>query len=169
MVRRRRAFSLTHSSPFPRRWRALQTAAPAPPTDACSAKQESLAANEESFASPSLRSLCCILVVVEAFFLALMVVAPLGGVSQTLSPLARAWPWLRASARVLCGGALVDESLPPERGWPALALYSALLVGASCATGLVIPLCRRRPWALQSHLILALVGAAALGITCILL
>jgi len=169
MVRRRRAFSLTRSSPFPLRWRATQTGAPAPPTDAWSAKQQSLLANEESLASPTLRSLLRILVIIEAFFLALVVVAPLGGVSQTLSPLARSWPWLLSPARALFGSALVDESLPPERGWPALALYAALLVGASCAAGLVIPLCRRRPWAIRGHVLLALVGAAALGITCILL
>lgn len=79
---------------------------------------------------------------VEAFLLALVTVAPLGGVAQTISPLARAWPFLLAPARLIFGPALANGSVPPERGWPALALYAALLVGASCIAAL--PLVRGR-------------------------
>ncbi len=69
---------------------------------------------------------------VEAFLLALVTMAPLGGVAQTISPLAHTWPFLLASARLIFGPTLASGSVPPERGWPALALYAALLVGASC-------------------------------------
>src|SRR5262249_36863502 len=168
-VRRRRALGLTHSSSSPPRQVAQQTAAPVPPGDVWSARRKSFAADKRSMTSPSLGSLLGVLVLVEVFFLALVAVAPLGGVSQTLSPLARAWPWLLVPARILFGSALVDGSLPPERGWPALALYATLLLGASCAAALVIQICRQRPHAERSHLILALAGTAALGITCVLL
>src|SRR5262249_48129757 len=138
-------------------------------TDTTSATQRSLAVGEWKHSLPSLRALFGILSLVEGFFLALVAVAPLGGVSQTLSPLARVWSWLLMPARVIFGGPLVEGSVPPERGWPALALYAPLLVGASCAAALVIPLCRHRSLAQRGHLMLVLAGAAVLGITCILL
>lgn len=80
---------------------------------------------------------------IEAFLLAVDVVAPLGGVTQSISPLARAWPWLLAPSRALFGDALVDGSVPGARGWPALALFATLLVGASCAVGWALLLARR--------------------------
>src|SRR5262249_61578272 len=97
MVRRRRALSPTHSSPpsTPRQG-AQQKAAPVLPADMLPAKRKSLAANAGSSASPSLGSLLRILVLVEVFFLALVAVAPLGGVSQRLSQLARPSLWLLA-------------------------------------------------------------------------
>lgn len=117
---------------------------------------------------PALRDLVLVAAAVEAFFLALMAVAPVGGVSQTISPLTRAWPWLLAPARLVFGQ-LAAESVPPERGWPALALFAGLLVGASAAAALVVPLCRKRPDARQAHLWLALGGTAVLGMTLLLL
>ncbi|HEU0027777.1 MAG TPA: hypothetical protein VFQ25_11735, partial [Ktedonobacterales bacterium] len=75
---------------------------------------------------------------IEAFLLALFAVAPLGGVTQTISPLARAWPWLLWPARTVFGAALVDASVTPSQGWPQLALFATLLVGAICAWGLAV-------------------------------
>src|SRR5262249_29649551 len=117
---------------------------------------------------PPLRALLAVLALIESLFLGLAAVVPLCGVWQTLSPLARAWPWLLAPARMLFGDTLVEASVPPERGWVTLALSAALLVGASCAAALVLPL-RRFPRADRRHLALALVGAAILGLTCVLL
>src|SRR5579859_4479605 len=54
-------------------------------------------------------------VTVEAFLLALLAVAPLGGLSQTLSPLARAWPALLAPGRLIFGDAAVETSVPSAR------------------------------------------------------
>jgi hypothetical protein len=76
--------------------------------------------------------------ILEAFLLALVAVAPLGSLAFSVSPLARAWPWLLWPGRVLFGEQLVTTSVPPDRGWPALALFGALLVGASCAQGLAL-------------------------------
>src|SRR5260221_3725523 len=100
---------------------------------------------------PSLRPLLAIAAALECLFLWLMAVAPVGGVAQSISPLARAWPILLTPARLVFGEALVNGSLPPARGWPALALFAALLVAASCVAALVIPvarvglIARRRP------------------------
>lgn len=116
-----------------------------------------------------LRSLLGTAAIVELFLLALAAVAPIGGVSQTISPLARVWPWLLAPARLVFGNALVDASVPPERGWPALALFAVLLVGASCGAALVVPICRRYQGASGRHLALALGGAGLLGVTLLLL
>ncbi|HEX6800786.1 MAG TPA: hypothetical protein VF116_23940 [Ktedonobacterales bacterium] len=77
---------------------------------------------------------------VEAFLLGLVAVAPIGGVAQTISPLARIWPFLLLPSRLIFGPELVDSSVPPERGWPALALYAALLVGAGCVAALPLVL-----------------------------
>ncbi|HEX9036719.1 MAG TPA: hypothetical protein VF808_06965 [Ktedonobacterales bacterium] len=116
----------------------------------------------------------------EAFLLALFIVAPLGGVTQSVSPLARVWPWLLWPARTVFGDTLVDASVPPVAGWPQLALFATLLVGASCAWGLAV--WRARGLGDLSHragasarryprlgLWLALGGAAVMGITLALL
>lgn len=116
-----------------------------------------------------MRRLLAIAALVEAFLLGLVAVAPLGGVSQSISPLARVWPWLLAPARLLFGDALVDGSVPAERGWPALALFAVLLVGASAGAALAVPLCRRNQGAGRHALALALGCAAAFGVTLVLL
>lgn len=116
-----------------------------------------------------LRPLIHSMLLVEICFLALDVVAPLGAISQSISPLARSWPWLLAPARLLFGAALVDGSEPPEQGWPALALFALILVMASCAAALALPLCRRMQAADRRHLVLALGGAVVLGMTLVLL
>src|SRR5258707_3567273 len=89
--------------------------------------------------APSLRPLLAIAAALECLVLWLMAVAPVRGVAQSISPLARAWPILLTPARLVFGDALVNGSLPPARGWPALALFAALLVAASPVAGLVIP------------------------------
>ncbi|MGH2485303.1 MAG: hypothetical protein ACRDHE_04750, partial [Ktedonobacterales bacterium] len=106
---------------------------------------------------------------IEALLLGLFAVAPVGGVSQSISPLARSWPILLAPARALFGDALVNGSVPPDREWPALALYAALLVGASCAAALAVLAARTVVMPTRRHLRLALVGALILGVTLILL
>ena len=105
----------------------------------------------------------------EVFILGLVAIAPVAGVSQTISPLARAWPWLLWPARLIFGSAQVDGSRPPELGWPALALFAVLLVGLSFLSALVIPICRRLPYSSRRHLALALGAAALFGLTFVLL
>jgi hypothetical protein len=140
--------------------------------------------------APSLRPLLAIAAALECLFLWLMAVAPAGGVAQSISPLARAWPILLAPARLVFGDALVNGSLPPARGWPALALFAVLLVAASCVAALVIPVTRggliarrrapdahesgvagwwRRTTDDQRRLALALGVTAVLGLTLVLL
>src|SRR5260370_19667948 len=92
--------------------------------------------------APSLRPLLAIAAALECLFLWLMAVAPVGGVAQSISPLARAWPVLLAPARLVFGDALVHGSLPPASGLPALALFAVLLLAASCVAALVIPVTR---------------------------
>lgn len=107
---------------------------------------------------------------IELFFLALYVVAPLSGVSLSVSPLASVWPWLLAPARLIFGSTQVGASIPPAQGWAQLALLATLLVGASCAAGGAVWVALRvdarddRRW-----LWLALGVAAALGLTLALL
>ena len=119
--------------------------------------------------SPPVRRLLAIAALVEVFLLALVAVAPIGGVSQSISPLARVWPWLLWPARLAFGDALVDGSVPAERGWPTLALFAALLVGASCAAALALLVCQRDQGVERRHLALALGCAAAFGATLALL
>jgi hypothetical protein len=84
----------------------------------------------------TLRSLALVALVMEGFFLALYAIAPLGGVTQSRSPLVAAWPWLLAPARLLFGETLVAASVPPDDGWLQLALFALLLVGAALAASL---------------------------------
>jgi len=108
--------------------------------------------------------------VIEAFLLALYVVAPLGGVSLSVSPLASAWPWLLAPARFFFGPTLVNASIPPAQGWLQLATLATLLVGASCAAGAATwAALRVEDSADRRWLWLTLGGAAALGLTLALL
>lgn len=115
-------------------------------------------------------------VVIELFLLALFVVAPLGGVTLSLSPLTQVWPWLLAPARAVFGSALVGASVTPERGWPQLALFATLLVGASAAAGMAVwralPALPARPAGQRDErrgLWLALGVTALLGVTLALL
>lgn len=112
---------------------------------------------------------------IAAFFVPLFAVAPVGGVSLSISPLAHAWPWLLWPSRLLFGAALVDASVVPTRGWPALALLDVTLVGASCVAALA-PLYATRHAAdsfarsARRHmLLLVLGGALALGLVLALL
>jgi hypothetical protein len=106
---------------------------------------------------------------IEAFLLALIAVAPVGGVSQSISPLARSWPVLLVPARLVFGDALVNGSVPAAREWPALALFTALLVGAACASGSAVLAARSMVTATRDHLRLILGGALVLGVTMLLL
>src|SRR5262249_53926262 len=130
-----------------------------------------------------------IAVALECLFLLLAATVPIAGVAETISPLARAWPALLAPARLIFGDALVNRSLPPAEGWPALALVAVLLLAASCVAALVIPAVRgalgggrpaagmrggRRGWwrgatTDQRWLALALAVTAVLGGTLVLL
>ena len=119
--------------------------------------------------SAPFRPLLAVVAGVELCLLALLTVAPLAGIHQTISPLARAWPWLLAPARAVFGSAAVDATVSAEQGWPALALFAVLLVVASAVAALALPICRRDPGPDRRHLALALGGAALLGLTLLLL
>ena len=116
-----------------------------------------------------LRSVLLPAALIELFLLGLFAAIPVGGVTLSLSPLARAWPWLLAPARLLAGDALVDGSVPPEQNPAALALVATLLVGASCAAGLAV--LRARPNASGGRrLLVILLGITLLfGVTMLLL
>src|SRR5262245_20575527 len=91
----------------------------------------------------TLRRLALVALVMEGFFLALWSVAPLGGVTQSLSPLVAVWPWLLAPARAIFGETLVAASVPPAAGWLQLALFALLLLGAAIAAALGLLIIRR--------------------------
>jgi hypothetical protein len=91
----------------------------------------------------TLRKLALVALVMEGFFLALWTVAPLGGVTQSRSPLVAVWPWLLAPARLLFGETLVATSIPPNEGWLQLALFALLLVGAALAAAWGLPIARK--------------------------
>jgi alpha-1,6-mannosyltransferase len=99
----------------------------------------------------TLRRLALAAMVMEGFFLALMSVAPLGGVTQSRSPLVAVWPWVLAPARLLFGETLIAASVPPGAGWLQLALFALPLVGASLAAAwslLVVRKAAEPPYAL---------------------
>ena len=137
------------------------SAAPAQPLREHSASRENL--------PHEIRRLLLPLLGMEALFVALMAVAPLGGMQQMLSPLAWHWPWLLAPARWVFGDQRIWTNIPAESVWPALALYAALLVFASGFLALAV----RQAFCIRSasrrHLALVLGGAALLGITLALL
>jgi alpha-1,6-mannosyltransferase len=91
----------------------------------------------------TLRRLAVVALVMEGFFLALWAVAPLGGVTQSRSPLVAIWPWLLAPARLIFGETLVGASIPPADGWLHLALFALLLVGAALAAAWGLLIVRR--------------------------
>src|SRR5262249_42585436 len=118
---------------------------------------------------PQLRAVLVPAALLELFLLGLLAVVPVGGVTLSLSPLARAWHWLLAPARLLAGNELVDGSVPPHRGAAALALVAVTLVGASCAAALAA-LRAGRGTSGDRRLLLALLGITALfGVTLLLL
>ena len=106
---------------------------------------------------------------IEVFLLGLIAVAPVAGVSQSISPLARSWPFLLTPARLIFGNALVNGSVPGAREWPALALFAALLVGAACACGVAVLAARTLTTPSPRSLRLILIGALVLGVTLLLL
>jgi len=139
------------------------------PLDGAPAEERSAARDAAQAPSGSLWMLVSAGVAVEAFLLALVAVAPLGGLSQTISPLARVWPALLAPGRLIFGNAAVETSVPSERSWPALALFAALLVGASCAAALAAGWGLRVRAPERRYLALALGGAVVFGATLVLL
>jgi len=116
-----------------------------------------------------LRRLGLALVGMEVLFLALMAIAPVGGMIQTISPLARVWPWLLTPARLVFGSQHVEAKISAERGWPALAVYAALLVLASGVAVLATRAATRIHDLRSRHLAFILAGACLLGITLALL
>lgn len=119
--------------------------------------------------APGVRGLLLAGAALEVFLLALWAVIPAASVSLSVSPLARAWPWLLFPAHLALGDALSSTSLPPGRGLLALIALGVLLLGASCAATLAI---LRAPGVRLSRrglLTLALVGAALFGLTLALL
>lgn len=120
---------------------------------------------------PSLWWLLRIGALIEVCFLGLIVVTPLGGLSQSASPLVRAWPWLLAPARLFFPGWPLHVGLAKEHNkpaWPA-AVFSALLIVAAVAATVAVWRCLRQQGSRGRHLALALVGAAIMGATLALL
>jgi hypothetical protein len=115
------------------------------------------------------RSLAVVALGLEAFWLALLAVAPLGGIAQSVSPLARAWPWLLAPGRWVFGPTLVNASVPSVKSGPALALFAVLLIGAAALAASALLPARRLPNASRRHLVLALAATVLFGLTLALL
>ena len=104
------------------------------------------------------------------FLLALVVTASLGGMLQnSISPLVRVWPWLLAPARALFGPALVQSTLLPERGWPTLALFAMLLVGATALVTLTVQRALHEPRAGRRQLAVVLAATTLLGLVLVVL
>jgi alpha-1,6-mannosyltransferase len=101
---------------------------------------------------------------IEAFLLALVAVAPLGSLAFSVSPLARAWPWLLWPGRLLFGALPVSASFPPDRGWPALALFAVLLLGASGVQAVAL-LCVAGGWRSPSDIKSGSVAGESIGAT----
>lgn len=120
---------------------------------------------------PSFWGLARLALVMEACFLALIVIAPFGGMVQTVSPLARAWPWLLAPAHLLFPDAALRVGTRPEHGllpWPA-AIFSGLLVVATICAAIALLRCLRHTGSSARYLALTLAGAAVMGATLVLI
>ncbi len=124
-----------------------------------------------SRSAPSFWGLVRLGLAIEVCLLALIVVAPLGGMVQTVSPLARAWPWLFALAHAVFPSASLNIDTRPEHNvlpWPA-AVFSGLLVIAAVFAAMALARCLRQTGSSSRHLTLALGGAAVMGMTLLLL
>lgn len=121
--------------------------------------------------APSLRRLALYLLAMEACLLGVLVVAPLGGMTQTVSPLARAWPWLLLPAHLVFPNSPLHIRLGQEHNlapWPTF-VFTGLLIVASVIAGAAVLQCLRSQRASWRHLALVLAGAAVLGATLVLL
>jgi hypothetical protein len=120
---------------------------------------------------PSLRRLALLLLALELCAVGLLVVAPLGGMAQTVSPLARAWPWLLWPAHLVFPNSPLhirfgqEHNLPP---WPTF-IFTGLLLVASVIAGAATLQCLRAQRSTWRHLVLVLGGAALVGGTLVLL
>ena len=108
---------------------------------------------------------------IELCLLGLIVITPLGGTSQSVSPLARAWSWVFAPARFLFPNWNLRIGTLPEQGRPAWpgAVFSGLLILAT--VGLIITLlrCIWQHGAGRRHLALVMGVALVLGATLVIL
>jgi alpha-1,6-mannosyltransferase len=119
--------------------------------------------------TPGVRGLLGAGAALEAFLLALWVIIPAASVSLSVSPLARAWPWLLAPARFILGDTLIGASLPPGNGLLALFALGAALVGASCAAVMALRNAPRVAVSRRRMLALALGATVIFGLTLVLL
>lgn len=149
-----------------------RTTSPEKPVSAGRALMLQVGRGRAALRVPAVRRILAYALAIEAFLFALWAVMPLGGVSLSLSPLARAWPALLLPARFVFSDALAEGSVPPERELPALLLVGVLLVGASIAAVLAALTCREvapRAAASRGALLGVLVVTLALGLTMVLL
>lgn len=117
------------------------------------------------------RALFSLWLLMELCLLGTLAIAPLGGMTQSVSPLTWAWPWLFTPARLLFPGMPLHVDAGPQDGsahWPAV-VFAGLLVVATLALGGVLLACVRARAPRHWHLALAVVGAAILGGTLVLL
>lgn len=108
---------------------------------------------------------------IELCLFGLIVVTPLGGTTQSVSPLARAWAWLFAPARLFFPGWNLRIGTTPDQGrpaWPAI-VFAVLLVLATAALLVALLRCVWQHGASRRHLLLALGVAVALGATLVVL
>ena len=125
----------------------------------------------EPDAAPSLGSLGWYALAIEVCYLALIVITPLGGMTQSVSPLARAWPWLLTPAHFFFPSAPLHVGAGTEHNrlpWPAIAFTGALIVASLIAALPVLRSLRARQ-STGRHLALVLGAAAAMGLTLALL
>jgi hypothetical protein len=121
--------------------------------------------------APSIRWLARVALVIALCLLGLVVIAPLGGTAQSVSPIARAWPWLLAPARLFFPGASLHVGIQPEHNaspWPGF-VFAALLVTAALAAGAAVVRCLWEQGSDRRHLAIALIGAALFALPLVLL
>ncbi|HEY7833109.1 MAG TPA: hypothetical protein VIG30_06035 [Ktedonobacterales bacterium] len=130
---------------------------------------------EQRGAAPALGWLARMALLIEICLFGLIVIAPLGNTTQSISPLARAWAWIFAPARLIFPGlnlrigTLPDQSQPVWPGEVIATVFAALLILACAALAVVLLRCLWQHGSRRRHLALALVAAAVLGGTLILL
>lgn len=125
----------------------------------------------ERSAAPALAWLLTIGALIELCLFGLVVITPLGGTSQSVSPLARAWAWVFAPARFLFPGWNFHIGTMPDQGepaWPAI-VFAVLLILATVALGAALLRSLWEHGSSRRHLVLVLGVTLALGATLVLL
>jgi hypothetical protein len=120
---------------------------------------------------PSLRRLGLMALAMELCAVCMIVFAPLGGLTETISPVTRAWPWLLWPAHLVFPNLPLHIMYAAEHDylpWPTFFVIGPLLIAAVFAAAATLS-CLRAQRSTRWHLALVLAGAALVGGTLVLL